>query len=177
MLISSISLSHILGFVVDISINWISMYFTNMLAYEGAILVHIAVPCIWLINCYWRWNSSLLVLGWQVHILVVFMGSVLPSSKILFRPCMPSVWGMLVYSDWTTIVTKRSSGVNFFPSSRCIRWVVTFRWLGILGTRCLICWSTYAEIFSVILWIPFTMGLPWFLGLCILVNIKVGGPW
>ena len=38
--------NHIFGFLGDVSTNWISMYFINMLAYEEAILVPIAVPCI-----------------------------------------------------------------------------------------------------------------------------------
>ena len=39
MKISSTNLSHILGFLRDVSINWICMYFINIFAYEGAILI------------------------------------------------------------------------------------------------------------------------------------------
>ena len=51
MMISSINLSHILGFLGDVSTNWISMYFIKMLAYEGVILVPMAVPCIYISCC------------------------------------------------------------------------------------------------------------------------------
>ena len=46
MKMSSMNLSHILGFLGEVSISWISTYFMNIFAYEGAILVPIAVPCI-----------------------------------------------------------------------------------------------------------------------------------
>ena len=43
---SSINLIHKDGFLGDVSISFVSTYFINMFAYEGAILVPIAVPCI-----------------------------------------------------------------------------------------------------------------------------------
>ena len=125
---SSTNLSHIFGFLGDVSVSWVCAYFMNMFAYEGAILVPIAVPCICLYNLllkvkYFFVNTQLA----SLHINSFFMGSVLVSSKILFRACMPLVWGMLVYNNCTSVVTNMSSGANFFPSSICIKCVVSFR--------------------------------------------------
>ena len=75
---------------------------------------------------------------------------------------MPSSFGILVYSDRTSRVTRKQSlaSVAGTLSSSVRKWLVSLRWdlmVFVYGCR----WkSTYSEIFEVGLLIELTSGLP-----------------
>ena len=135
---SSMYLHQISGSLFPFSKIFLSKSPMNRLAHDGAIRVPIAVPCIW------RWCSSS---NAKLFFLRINFIRCIKSSVGGCRTCLvlsaarqasiPSLWGMLVYNDWTSRVTNSVSGCklsivcNLFKKVHGIldvRWYLLYQW-------------------------------------------------
>ena len=93
--------------------------------------------------------------------------SIVRVDKYFLQASMPSLWGILVYKEDTSMVIKKWLSGTSRVDSWFRKWVVSLTWLGRLVTWGLRMWSTKEEIFSVGPPQAEIMGRPGLLALCI----------
>ena len=82
--------------------------------------------------------------------LSVGIGFSVPWSRASLPACIPSLFGMLVYRDDTSRVTRIAPvGISLSELSLVKKWVVSLMYDGSLGASGFRWWSTNSDILSV----------------------------
>ena len=82
--------------------------------------------------------------------LSVGIGFSVPWSRASLHACIPSLFGMLVYRDDTSRVTRIAPvGISLSELSLVKKWVVSLMYDGSLGASGFRWWSTNSDILSV----------------------------